>query len=114
MGVLRNSRSRLEGRTEAIFRPACGPGLQPIDLAKRILRQLEANKAVGVREVWVPNRCVLVVAGEDRDRFRGAEGALVRELEPVVTEGARENGWGVVARPEVVFETDEELKRGDL
>src|ERR671918_1468396 len=114
MGVLRNFESRLERGIEGFFKAAFRSGLQPIELAKRILRQMEANKTVGVREVWVPNRYVLVVSDEDRERFSGAEGALVRELETVVTEGARENGWGLVARPEVVFETDEGLKRGDL
>jgi hypothetical protein len=114
MGVLRNFESRLERGIEGFFRAAFRSGLQPIELAKRILREMEANKAVGVREVWVPNRYVLVVSGEDRQRFQGAESALVRELETVVTEGARENGWGLVARPQVEFETDEGMKRGDL
>jgi hypothetical protein len=114
MGVLRNFESRLERGIEGFFKAAFRSGLQPIELAKRILREMEANKTVGVREVWVPNRYVLVVSGEDRERFSGAEGALIRELETVVTEGARENGWGLVARPGVVFETDEGLKRGDL
>jgi len=114
MGVLRNFESRLERGIEGFFKAAFRSGLQPIELAKRILREMEANKTVSVREVWVPNRFVLAVSGEDRERFSGAEGALVSELETVVTEGARENGWGLVARPEVVFETDEGLKRGDL
>lgn len=114
MGVLRNFESRLERGIEGFFKAAFRSGLQPIELAKRILRQMEANKTVGVREVWVPNRYVLVMSREDRERFGGAEGALKSELETVVVEGARENGWGLVARPEVVFETDEGLKRGDL
>ncbi len=114
MGVLRNFESRLERGIEGFFKAAFRSGLQPVELAKRILREMEANKTVGVREVWVPNRYVLAVSGEDRERFKGAEGALIRELETVVTEGARENGWGLVARPEVVFETEQGLKRGDL
>lgn len=114
MGVLRNFENRLERGIEGFFKAAFRSGLQPIELAKRILREMEAHKTVSVREVWVPNRFELVVSSEDRERFSGAEGALVRELETVVTEGARENGWGLVARPQVVFETDEGLKRGDL
>jgi hypothetical protein len=114
MGVLRNFESRLERGIEGFFKAAFRSGLQPIELAKRILREMEANKTVGVREVWVPNRYVVGVSSEDRERFSGAEGSLVRELETVVSEGARENGWGLVARPEVVFETEESLKRGDL
>jgi hypothetical protein len=114
MGVLRNFENRLERGIEGFFRAAFRSGLHPVELAKRILREMEAGKTVGVREVWVPNRYVLHVSEEDRGRFSQMEGALIRELENVVKEGARENGYGLVARPEVVFETDEGLKRGDL
>jgi FHA domain-containing protein len=114
MGVLRNFESRLERGIEGFFTKAFRSGLQPIELAKRILREMDAHKTVSVREVWVPNRYVLRISEEDRARFENMEGALARELETVVTEGARERGWGLVARPEVVFETAERMKRGDL
>jgi hypothetical protein len=114
MGVLRNFESRLERGIEGFFTKAFRSGLQPIELAKRILREMDAHKTVGVREVWVPNRYILRVSEEDRARFENMEGALARELETVVTEGARERGWGLVARPEVVFETVDKMKRGDL
>jgi hypothetical protein len=114
MGVLRNFESRLERGIEGFFRAAFRSGLQPVELAKRILREMEANKTVGVREVWVPNRYVLHLSAEDRERYSQMEGALTRELQTVVAEGARENGYGMVARPEVVFETSDRLKRGDL
>ena len=114
MGVLRNFESRLERGIEGFFKAAFRSGLQPIEIAKRILREMESAKTVGVKEVWVPNRYTLAVSAADRERFASMEGALIRELENVVAEGAKENGFGLVARPEVVFETDEGLKRGDL
>jgi hypothetical protein len=114
MGVLRNFETRLERGIEGFFKAAFRSGLQPIEIAKRILREMEAAKTVGVREIWVPNRYLLTVSSTDRERFASMEGALIRELENVVAEGARENGYGLVARPEVVFETDESMKKGDL
>ncbi len=114
MGVLQSFESRLERGIEGFFRAAFRSGLQPVELAKRILREMEAGKTVGVREVWVPNRYTLHLSAEDRERFASMEGALIRELETVVRDGARERGYGLVARPEVVFETGERMKRGDL
>jgi len=114
MGVLRNFESRLERGIEGFFKAAFRSGLQPIEIAKRILREMETAKTVGVKEVWVPNRYVLSVSPADRERFASMEGALIGELETVVVEGAKEKGYGLVARPEVVFETGEGLKRGDL
>lgn len=114
MGVLKNFESRLERGIEGFFTKAFRSGLHPVEIAKRILREMEAQKTVGVKEVWVPNRYLLHVSKEDRDRFANMENALVRELETAIVEEARENGYGLVARPEVVFETQEGLKRGDL
>lgn len=114
MGILKEFEGRLERGIEGFFTKAFRSGLQPVELAKRILRHMESQKTVGVREVWVPNRYLLYVSAEDRQRFAGMEKALVSELENVVVEGAREHGYGLVARPEVVFETDDALKRGDL
>jgi hypothetical protein len=114
VGVLKNFENRLERGIEGFFTKAFRSGLQPVEIAKRILRAMEAEKTVSVREVWVPNRYVLSVSAEDRERFENMENALRKELETVVTEGARERGYGLVARPEVVFETDERMKRGDL
>ena len=114
MGILEQFERRLEGLVEGIFTKAFRTGLQPVELATRILREMEANRTVGVREVWVPNRYVFTLSEEDRDRFRGTERALRRELEQVVREGADERGWGLVGPPEVTFETDAGLRQGEF
>lgn len=114
MGILRDFEGRLERVVEGFFSKAFRSGLQPVELAKRVLREMEHGKTVGVREVWVPNRYILHLSPDDRQRLTGMENALSKELEQVVVEGARERGWGLVARPEVLFETEEGLKRGDF
>ncbi len=114
MGILRDFEGRLERIVEGFFSKAFRSGLQPVELAKRILREMDAQKTVGVREVWVPNRYVFRLSADDRERLTGMERALSRELEQVVVEGAQERGFGLVARPEVLFETSERLRRGDF
>ncbi len=114
MGILRDFEGRLERIVEGFFTKAFRSGLQPVELAKRVLRQMEAGKTVGLREVWVPNRYVLRLSDQDRQHLGGMEKALGKELERVVVDGARERGFGLVARAEVVFETDESLRRGEF
>ncbi len=114
MSILNDFERRLEGVIEGIFTKAFRTGLQPVELATRILREMEVNKTVGVREVWVPNRYVFGLSAPDRDRFQRTEKALRRELEQVVADGAEERGWGLVGIPEVRFETDASLKQGDF
>jgi hypothetical protein len=112
MAILRDFENRLERIVEGFFSKAFRSGIQPVELARRILREMDATRTVGVREVWVPNRYTVTLSPEDRERLTGMEQALARELEQVVVDAARERGFGLVARPEVRFETDEGRKRG--
>jgi Protein of unknown function (DUF3662)/Inner membrane component of T3SS, cytoplasmic domain len=113
LGILNEFERRLERVIEGVFTKAFRTGLQPVELANRLLREMEAGKTVGVREVWVPNRYVFKLSALDKERFQEAEQALRRELEQVVRDGARERGWGLVGPPTVEFETDPSLKQGE-
>jgi hypothetical protein len=112
MGILRDFERRLEGMVEGMFTKAFRSGVHPVELAKRVLREMDSNQTVGVRGVWVPNRYVFTLSPDDREQFARMERSLASELEQVVVDGARERGWGLLARPKVAFETDEDLKRG--
>jgi hypothetical protein len=110
--ILRDFERRLGGMVEGFFASAFRSGLQPVELANRIQREMDANKTVGVREVWAPNRFAFSIAPTDGERFERAEQALVSELKRVVRETAMERGWGLVGPPEVEFVVDEELGKG--
>lgn len=114
MGILRDFERRLEGIVEGLFTKAFRSGVHPVELAKRILREMDSRQTVGVRGVWVPNRYVFILSPEDREQFARIERSLASELEQVVVDGARERGWGLLARPKVSFETDESFKRGEF
>jgi hypothetical protein len=112
LGILSDFERRLEGLIEGAFTKAFRTGVQPRELATRIIREMETNKTVGVREVWVPNRFVIRLSPGDHERFKQTEKILARELEQVVRDSAEERQWGLVGPAEVVFETDPGLKQG--
>jgi Protein of unknown function (DUF3662)/Inner membrane component of T3SS, cytoplasmic domain len=114
LGILQEFERRLEGVIEGIFTKAFRGGLQPVELATRILKEMEANKTVGVRQVWVPNRYVFMLSEPDAERFGQAERSLRRELEQVVRDGAKERGWELVGPPEVEFDVDASLRQGEF
>lgn len=114
MPILRDFERRLGGLVEGLFSKAFRSGVQPVEIAKLIMKEMEAGRSVGVSEVWAPNRFVLSLSSEDAARYEQAEDAIVSELNRVIRETATEHGWGLVGPPEVEFEVDERLKRGDL
>ena len=114
MPILRDFERRLGGLVEGLFSKAFRSGVQPVEIAKLVMRQMEAGRSVGVSEVWAPNRFELSLSPEDAARYEQAEDAIASELRRVIRESAAEHGWGLVGPPEVEFLVDDSLKRGDL
>ena len=113
MSVLKEFERRLEGMVEGAFATTFRSGLQPVELAKRIIRDMDAGRTVGADgHTWVPNRFVFALSPPDHERFASAESAIARELGEVVTDTAREHAWGLMGPPEIVFDTDDSLKVG--
>ena len=113
MSLLRDFERRLEGVVEGTFTRTFRSGVQPVELAKRLLREMEAGRTVGTAgQTWVPNRYLFALSPADRERFSGAEGALRNELAQVVRRGARDRSWGLMGPPQILFETDDRQKQG--
>ena len=114
MPILRDFERRLGGLVEGLFSKTFRSGVQPVEIAKRVMREMEDGRTVGVSEVWAPNRFELSLSPEDSTKYEQAEDAIVSELKRVIRETAAERGWGLVGPPDVEFRVDERLKKGDL
>jgi hypothetical protein len=111
---LRDFERRLGGLVEGLFSKTFRSGVQPVELAKRLIKEMDAGKTVGVTEVWAPNHFVFHLSPDDAERLEQAEAAMAAELKNVVRENASERGWGLVGPPEVEFFVDARLKKGDF
>lgn len=114
MPNLRDFERRLGGLVEGLFSKTFRSGLQPVEIAKRIVRAMDDHKQVGVNEVWAPNRFEISLSEEDAPRFTQIETPLTSELVRLVRDTAAERGWGLVGPPEVALFVDEGLRRGEL
>ncbi len=112
--ILRDFERRLGNMVEGFFATAFRSGLQPVELAKRLLREMDAGKTVGIHGVWAPNHFLFALSTDDAEHFEQAEGALITELKQVVRDAAAERGWGLVGPPEIEFEADGTLRKGQF
>ena len=109
MGILRDFERRLEGAVEGLFARAFRSGVQPVELGKRLVREVEDGRTVGVNRVYVPNVYVYELSPGDRERFANYEQALGQELAALAVETARERSWGMLGPARIEFETAEDL-----
>lgn len=114
MPNLRDFERRLGGLVEGLFSKTFRSGVQPVEIAKRVVRAMDTGKQVAVNGVWAPNRFEISLSPDDAPRFQQIEPALVQELTSVVMETAGERGWGLVGPVEVELFVDNKLRRGDF
>src|SRR5215217_6282516 len=114
MSVLKSLESRLAGLVEGTFSRAFRSEVRPVEIARKLAREMEEHKAVSVSRVYVPNEYAVYVSPEDRERFVDYEDALVKELEGYLLEHARLEKLALLSRPQVDFHTDDRLSLGEL
>ncbi len=88
--------------------------MQPVELARKLAKEMDANKTAGVARVYVPNEFTVYLSPRDRSRLEGYERSLEQELSGYLLEHSRRRGYDTLTRPTVGFETDERLRLGEF
>ena len=114
MGLARSIEERLEGLVEGFFTKVFRSGLQPIEVGRRILREMGENKTVSVNRVYAPNDFRVAMGSDDYSRFSQMEAGLQREFSELVIEQAKQNRWNLMGLPRISFVEEESLGRGEF
>ena len=114
MSMLRNIEAKLEGLVQGAFNRAFRTGVQPVEIARKLAREMDQHKAQSISRVYVPNHYTVWLSTQDREEFSGYEAALAKELSDHLLEHARSEGLTLVTRPTVAFETDDRLGVGEF
>lgn len=98
---------RLENVVEGVFSRVFKSALRPVELGRRIVREMEMKRSLGVNgKTLVPNIYVLRVAPGDFERFQGIGETLIRELAATVREHAREESYRFVGPVVIEFSVE--------
>ena len=114
MSVLRNLEAKLEGLVEGAFSRAFRSEVQPVELARKLAKEMEDAKSVSLSRTYVPNQFWVYLSPDDRARFDTYEDGLKKELSDYLLEHARANGLALLTRPTVELETDDRLSLGEF
>jgi hypothetical protein len=109
---LQQFEQRLERLVEGTFAKAFRSGLQPIEIGRRLTREMDLLRRVGVHGLIAPNAFVIALSHEDAERFDSFADALTRELAEAAREHARVEGYVFVGPVEVTIAADERFSRG--
>ncbi len=114
MSVLRTIESKIEGLFEGVFGRAFRTHVQPVELARKLAKEMDEHRSVSVSRVYVPNEYTIYLSSADRQQFSSYEGSLVGELQEYLTEHARREAYALLTPPRVKFATDDDLAVGEF
>jgi Protein of unknown function (DUF3662)/FHA domain len=112
--MLRGIEQRLERVFEGVFGRAFRSNVQPVELARKLAKEMDEHRSTSVTRVYVPNEYTIYLSPGDREQFEGYENSLVSELEEYLSEHAARENYALLTAPRVVFETDEDLGMGEF
>lgn len=115
MGILDSVERGLERAVNGAFARTFRSGVQPVEIAAGLKRELEIGSVVVDRDrVLAPNRFVVRVAATDAERLNRMGSALERELIGVVNKHAQRQGYQLLGEPDVELQIDDSLTTGVL
>ena len=114
MSVLKSLESKIAGLVEGAFGRAFRSEVRPVEIARKLVREMEEHRTVSVSKTYVPNEYAVYLSAEDHARFADYEDALVTELAGHLLEHARAEKLALLSRPTVELRTDERLSLGEF
>jgi Protein of unknown function (DUF3662)/FHA domain len=112
--VLRSIEHKLEALFEGVFGRAFRTNVQPVELARKLTKEMDDHRNVSVSRVYVPNEYTVYLSPDDRAQFSSYETSLQDELQQFLIEHARRESYALLSSPRVLLETDDDLHVGEF
>src|ERR687890_125594 len=96
MSVLRNLETKLADLVEGTFGRVFRSEVRPVELARKLAREMDEHKTVSVSRTYVPNEYAIWLSPEDRQRYEGVEQEVIDELSAYLLEHARRERLALV------------------
>jgi hypothetical protein len=114
MNLLKSVETTIANLVEGAFGRVFRSEVRPMELARKLAREMDAHRTVSVSRVYVPHEYSVWLSPEDRERYEGVEHDVIEELCAYLLEHARRENLIMAAQPQIDFHTDERLALGEF
>jgi hypothetical protein len=112
--ILRTIEQKIEALVEGVFGRAFKASVQPVELARKLTKEMDDHRTVSVSRVYVPNEYTVYLSTPDRDQFEAYEASLRIELQEYLAQHAKRESYVMLSPPVVVMTTDDDLAVGEF
>ena len=111
--ALRGFERRLEKMVEGAFSRVFKSGIRPVELGRRLVREMDDGRSVDVRgRTVVPNHFTVELSTQDYNQFADVHQSLVRELGEAAREHARDDAYVFMGPVQVELAENQAIRTG--
>jgi hypothetical protein len=114
MNALRILENTIANLVEGTFGRVFKAEVRPMELARKLAREMDENRTTSVSRVYAPNEYSVWLSPRDRARYDGVEHEVIDELCAYLLEHARGEDLALASRPRITFHTDDDLELGEF
>jgi hypothetical protein len=114
MNLLKSVETTIANLVEGAFGRVFRSEVRPMELARKLAREMDAHRTVSVSRVYVPNEYSIWLSPQDRERYEGVEDEVVDELCAYLLEHARREDLIMASQPVITLHTDDQLSLGEF
>jgi len=112
---LKGFERRLERAVEGGFARLFRSGLKPVEIGRRLTREMDGGRTVDVRgRTVVPNQFTVELSQSDHENFAEIASTLERELAEAAREHARDEGYSFMGPVEIEMLISDSLRTGSF
>jgi Protein of unknown function (DUF3662)/FHA domain len=112
VSVFRDIERRIGGLVEGLFGRTFRSSVQPVELARKLAKEMDDHRTISIHRVYVPNTYTVYLNPADREQFAAYETQMCNELAEYLVEHARREGYSTATRPVVMLESEPDLTVG--
>ncbi len=110
MNFVRKFENIFEKYIEGFFNKRFSSGLQPVEIAKQLSKEMENQRSVGIANIYVPNSYSVYIRREDYERIVPYRQAIVEELTVYLTTEAKRKEYTIVGKTVIDILLDEAIQ----
>ncbi|HWI32611.1 MAG TPA: DUF3662 and FHA domain-containing protein [Microbacterium sp.] len=115
MGLLDSFEKGLERAVNGAFAKTFRSGIQPVEIASALRRELDTKAAVVSRDrILAPNSLTVHLSPADNDKMRALGSTLVSELDTLVQKHAKSQGYSFAGPVSIAVRSDETVPTGTI
>lgn len=104
---VRSLENMFEKYIEGFFNNKLSSGLQPVEIAKQLVRQMDDERTVGISKIYVPNSYLVYLNKADYERIGSYSQSICKELSLYLVEQAKLRKYTINGIPLVEIYQDD-------